>query len=84
MERSRHEGSRRRRRPRAPRRERRSRLLWTYTERCGEYLVWSRMDERTPCFMLPAPEAPAWTRVIARETIDAETGELVDYQDVCK
>eukprot|EP00969_Alexandrium_andersonii_P025539 1115345-Alexandrium_andersonii.AAC.1 len=41
------------------------------------------MDERTPCFMLPAPEAPEWARVIARETLDADTGELVDYQNIC-
>eukprot|EP00969_Alexandrium_andersonii_P349705 15431650-Alexandrium_andersonii.AAC.1 len=33
--------------------------------------------------MLPTPEAPEWGRVVARETLDAETGSLIDYQTVC-
>eukprot|EP00969_Alexandrium_andersonii_P043086 1890195-Alexandrium_andersonii.AAC.1 len=41
------------------------------------------MDEQASCLMLPAPEAPEWDRVIARETLDAETGDLIDYQNVC-
>eukprot|EP00969_Alexandrium_andersonii_P245563 10852356-Alexandrium_andersonii.AAC.1 len=41
------------------------------------------MDEQASRFTLPAPEAPEWDRVIARETLDAETGGLVAYQNVC-
>eukprot|EP00969_Alexandrium_andersonii_P218543 9653454-Alexandrium_andersonii.AAC.1 len=33
--------------------------------------------------MLPAPEAPEWGRVIARGTLDAETGGLIVYQNAC-
>eukprot|EP00969_Alexandrium_andersonii_P104534 4612474-Alexandrium_andersonii.AAC.1 len=41
------------------------------------------MDDQASRFMLPTPEAPEWDRVFARETLDAETGSLIDFQNVC-
>eukprot|EP00969_Alexandrium_andersonii_P224232 9902672-Alexandrium_andersonii.AAC.1 len=32
---------------------------------------------------LPAPDAPGWRRIFARGTIDARTGSLVDFQNIC-
>eukprot|EP00969_Alexandrium_andersonii_P125221 5535478-Alexandrium_andersonii.AAC.1 len=52
-----------------------STLMWTHAEMNDGFLLWSRMDTNCSHFLMPAPDAPGWHRVLARETIDAITGE---------
>eukprot|EP00969_Alexandrium_andersonii_P332340 14686311-Alexandrium_andersonii.AAC.1 len=41
------------------------------------------MDTHCSHFMRPAPDAPGWHRVVARETVDAVTGAELEFQLVC-
>eukprot|EP00969_Alexandrium_andersonii_P022066 965899-Alexandrium_andersonii.AAC.1 len=60
-----------------------SRLMWTSAEQCEGFLLWSRFATEAKHFVLPTSDAPSWHRVTARETIDAKTGLVVDFQSIC-
>eukprot|EP00969_Alexandrium_andersonii_P306122 13532287-Alexandrium_andersonii.AAC.1 len=57
-----------------------STLMGKHAEMSNGFLLWARMGTNCSHFLMPAPDAPGWHRVLAREAIDAITGREVEMQ----
>ena len=46
----------------------------------GIYFIWSRMDLKSKCFRTSAKGGPSWKDVVARVTLDASTGHVIEIE----